>query len=400
VSNLPLKCCSLALVGLLAVGSGASAQSTEFSQAILALPSSVSDNQRLINDARLFGGVIRAVITNQFGTEQDFQSSDLISFLVLPRTSMAEAPTGEGFTTPFVGTRQEFEAWARANADGLLRVFFPAGLTAGAAGRDTGVLYSQQLLLTTVLSMEESGSRDRAGIDSLVEYERITRDDRVAGDSSWALQGLYAFGRTLSLQGRFSRQQESLHTTSASLAIDYHPHIQRELAGATTVRAGALARAGFLYSRSASLDLIETDPIQFGSLDFAGGGWASVRREFARVMVGGGGLVQGTKSYVPPGDEGTFHEAFASALNDRGVQWDVTAGAMARVDVSTNTSIMAKVAETRALESAVDRPATHLLLGGVVYSLGPSASLNAGFKATWFSGALARAIFFQGNFGW
>ena len=400
MSSLQFQRCVLASVALIAVTPAtAPAQTSSLSQAILALPSTINDSQRLISDARLFSGIIRAVIVSETGTPQLFQDGDQISFLALPRTGAG--PGGVGFATPFVGTRVEFEAWARANAANLLQVFFPGGLSGGLTGRDTATLYSQQLLLTTVLGVNDAETRGRNVSPGLFDVEWLRRDADQPGNSSWALQGLYGITPTLSVQGRYGRQpgrrQESLSSSATSLAVDYHPFIER--GSAVIIRAGGTARAGFVYSNTESADQI-VDPIRFGALDFAGGGWVSAQRQVGPVLVGGGALLQGTKHYLPPGEEGTFRNALATALNDRGLEYDLTLGATARADVSRSTSVIVSYAETQPLESSVDRSAAHLVMGGVVYALGPAASLNAGYKVTSLAGGLAQSLFFQGSYGW
>ena len=394
-----VKSWCLVLAVSLGAASLAGAQSTDFSQAILSLPSQQLPTGLRFDGARLFAGLIDATITNQTGALGDFEGADVIAFRVVPRDGTTP-PAGIGFTTPFVGTRAEFEQWARDNAGSLLTVLFPGGLSAAAAGRDMAGLYSQQLLLTTVLDANETQGRSRLGAGGLFETEWLHHDDRASGDSAWGTQGVFGFNRTLSVQGRFGRQQDGLRTSATSAAVDYHPFIER---GDTTIfRIGGAARAGFLYSSSRSLAAASPrlDPIRFGSLDVAGGGWASARRRFGRVTVGGGGLLQGTKSYVPRGEEGTFRAAIADALNDRGIAYDLTVGGTARFDATNTLSVIGRVAETYALESSIDRPAMHMVLGGVMYALAPGASIDAGYKVTSFGDALGQSLFFQGNFGW
>ena len=49
---------------------------------------------------------------------------------------------------------------------------------------------------------------------------------------------------------------------------------------------------------------------------------------------------------------------------------------------------------------AVDRPVSQAFLGGVMYTLGPGATLNVGYKLTTLTGGTAHSVFFQGHFGW
>jgi hypothetical protein len=88
----------------------AGAPSTELAQAILSLPSQTLPTGLLFDDARLFAGIIDATITNQTGELDDFAGADVIAFRVVRRDGTAP-PAGIGFTSPFVGTRAEFEQW-------------------------------------------------------------------------------------------------------------------------------------------------------------------------------------------------------------------------------------------------------------------------------------------------
>jgi hypothetical protein len=390
--------CLVAAAGLLAAAPAAFAQGSTFSQAVLSLPSRRTPAGREVDDARLFAGRIRAVITDQTGIVDDFDDADLIAFRIVPRDASIPTPSGVGFTRDFVGTRVQFEEWARANAADLLRVLFPAGLSSGAAGRDVAGFYAQQFMLTTILDTDETQTRGRFGAGGLFESEWLRRDGRASGDSGWGIQGVYGLSHTMSLQARFGRQQESLRTTATNVAFDYHPFIER---GTTTkIRVGTSMRGGFLYSSSRSASALEPDPLRVGSIDYGGGGWASARRRFSQLTVGGGAMLQATKSYTPPGEDGTFRNAFANALNDRGVAYDLTLGATARYDATNKLSLIGRVAETYALESSIERPATHLVLGGVMFALAPGASVDVGYRMTSFGDIFASSVFFQGNFGW
>jgi hypothetical protein len=388
----------VAAAALLAAALPAQAQSSSFSHAVLSLPSQRTPDGREFDSARLFGGLVTAVITNRTDVVDDFEDADLISFRVIPRDGSIPTPSGEGFTRDFVGTRAEFEDWARAHAGDLLSVLFPGGLSAGAAGRDVAGFYSQQFMLTTILNADEAQTRGRFAAGGLVESEWLRRDGRAPGDSAWGLQGVYGLSPTMSVQARFGRQQESLRTTATNAAFDYHPFIER---GTTTkIRVGASARGGFLYSSSRSAGTLDPDPLRFGAIDVGGGGWASARHQFSQLTVGGGAMLQATKSYMPPGEGGTFRHAFASALNERGLAYDLTLGATARYDATTTVSLIGRVVETYALESSIDRPAMHLVLGGVMFALAPGASVDVGYKMTSFADMFAQSVFFQGNFGW
>lgn len=384
---------AIALCLLAVAPSLARAQSADLSNAVLSLPSRTVDGTRIYNDARLFSGLVTATIVDNNGNPNDFRDNDTIVFRLNSRTASGLTL---GFGTPF--TRQQFEEWAQGNAKGLLDILFPGGLSAAAAGRDVGALYSQQLLLTTILDVNDVETNARPAPGGLIESEWLRRDTRQTGDSTWGIQGTYPLTRSVSLQGRFGRQREALNTSSTNFAVDYHPFVQR---GTTTiVRVGASARSGFLYASSTTIGPLATDPIRVGSIDVAGGGWASARRRVGPVTLGGGGLLQGTKSYMPPGDEGTFRAAFAHALNDRGIAYDLTVGGTARYDATHAVSLIGRVAETYSLDDSTDRPAMHTVLGGVMYVLAPGASLDFGYRVTSFGDTLGQSVYFQGRFGW
>lgn len=390
------------LSGLLVTASTAHAQSSQLSQAVLALPSTVIGADKIIENARLFGGLLQATITNQEGTPQDFLAGDRISIRLQPRTLLANAPTGEGFDTPFVGTRQAFEEWARGHASEIVRILFPASLASGLLGRDAAQLYSQEFLLTTALSTDsvrQSGSRGRFGTGGLLEYERFSRDGHAPDDAGWAWQGLYAFTQSLSMQGRFAQQRESLTTRATTMAVDYHPFIQ--ITRTATWRIGATARGGFQYATSYGSDPVQRDALTLGSVDLGGGGWMSVRKDFRRLRVGGGTMLQGIRSLVPEGDAGTFRSDFAKALNDRGTDYDLTYGGTVGFDTSVQTAVTVKYADSRSLRSgADDRPGSRLFMAGLTYALAPGAVLSGGYKITASPGFRAHSMFFQGNYGW
>ena len=231
----------LALICIAVQASIAEAQGG-LSQAVLQLPSSLLGSLRLV-DGRLYEGTIIATIADQDGDPGNFQASDLITFAIGPR--------GQNPTLQFGGSQAQFEDWVRDNSDALLAILFPAGLGFSALGRGAGELHAQEILLTTALDTEElrdtsQGTRTFAG--GLFEYESLRKTGRREGDSTWALQGLYSLGRTVSVQGRFAQQREGITTRATTVSVDYHPFI--ELDRGVRWRFGASARSGLLFSQS------------------------------------------------------------------------------------------------------------------------------------------------------
>ena len=373
------------IVGVAAVPP-AYAQSAGLAQAVVALsPDPISASQSRV-DSRLYGAMVDALITDANGNLRDFAGVDSIALTLSPRTG----------TTPglsFRGSRPEFDRWVRDNASAILALLFPASISSAVSGLDAGQFYSQQLLLTTALGTEasrEESPNDRSLAGGLFEFEWLQRADRREGDSAWAWQSLYQINRDFSVQGRFAQQREDVLTHTTTAAVDYHPYV--ELARSAIWRVGATARTGFLYSGSEAMNL--------GSLDFGGGGWMSVRRNFKRVRVGGGSVFQGTRSWVPSSFAGDEFSFLADAINERGIQYDLTYGGTLGVDTSARTAVIVKYLETRAVHSEADRPPLKLGLFGVSYAVGPYAAVDFGYKVSSTAGLRAQSLFAQGNFGW
>ena len=380
-----LPCLFILLIHIGGLASVAEAQSG-LSQAVLQLPSSTLGSVRLV-DGRLYAGSITATITDQDGDPGNFASNDTVRFAIGPR--------GQSATLQFTGSQAAFEDWASDNADALLAVLFPAGLASSLLGRSAGELHGQQLLLTTALDTDEvrrTSQGGRSGVGGLIEFESLRRDGRRSGDSTWAWQGLYSLNRTVSLQGRFAQQREGVTTRATTFSADYHPYIEIDRSNIRW-RVGGTARGGLLFSQSAAMDL--------GSLEFGGGGWVSAFKDLGRIRVGGGTLLQGSKSYVP----GVFDGAddglafLAEAINNRGIQYDLTYGATAGVDTSDRTTAIVKFLQNRTLSSRDERPDSWLMLAGLSYRLG-LPSVNFGYKLYSSSALRGHSVFAQGNFNW
>ena len=365
---------------------------TGLSQAVLALPSSVIGSLRFV-DGRLYGGTVDATITDADGNPQNFGGSDVISFAIGPR--------GQAPTLFFNGTRasidggDSFEDWTRRNADALLAILFPASLASGVLGRSPGELHAQELLLTTALDTDDvrrPGTGGRYGAGGLFEYETLRRAGRLNGDSGSALQGLYGFSPTMSVQGRFVEQREFFSTRAVTASFDYHPFV--EVDKSIRWRFGGTARSGFVYSSSSAMDL--------GSLEFGGGGWVSGFKDLGRVRVGGATMLQGWRSYIPPVFGGGDNDSLgfvADAINARGIQDDLAYGGTAGVDATRNSAVIVKLLQNVPLSARDARTDSWLLMTGLSYRFGLT-SLNGGYKHYSTAGLYSHALFLQGNFNW
>jgi hypothetical protein len=359
-------------------------------QVLLALDDGPDGPARRV-DGRLFGAVIDATIFDQNQDFSDFDDADLVQFTITSRDGSERLTFAED-----ISTRAAFEDWARRHAPEILAILFPESLSAAVLGRDSGQLFSQQFLLSTVLgstSVREPGTPRRFLAGGLVEFEWTRLDGE---DSSWAWQGLWGAGRFASIQARYARTREDLTTDAWGVTFDYHPYM--EFGRDVTVRVGATARTGFVYARSELTGASQA--LDLGTIDFGGGGWTSVRKDFQRVRVAGGLLLQGTKSFVPVIDDEAFG-FLAGIINGRPVSWDVAYGGTVAFDTSLTTAVIVKYLESRSpWDVEFDRPPLHVALFGYSFTLAPGASMDVGYKHTSTRGVRSGSVFLQGNFGW
>jgi hypothetical protein len=376
---------SIGLLALVVGASPASAQTDDaIARAVLALRG-IPVGGVLPIGGRLFGGsIVNTTIVNGDGDPLDFTDSDFIQFTI-------ESTRGPQRSVFCPGNRTEFEACVRANAGDLRAILFPGSLSASVGGADAAIHYSQQFLLTTAFGMttaSEGGRLRRAEIGGLFEHEWYSGGD---GGGGRAWQGLYQFSDIpLSVQGRYAQQNDVINTKSTLATVDYHPSV--EINPAVEWRLGATARTGVLYAHSSAMDL--------GSFDLGGGVWTSARKDFSRVRVGGGALLQGSKSYLPAGFAGDDFDFLAEAINDTAITWDVTYGGLVGFLASDRISLNGKVLESRSLRSDGYQPAMRLVLGSMSYLVSGRTPVDVGYKISTGGGLKVQSLFLQGNFRW
>jgi hypothetical protein len=141
--------------------------------------------------------------------------------------------------------------------------------------------------------------------------------------------------------------------------------------------------------------------MDLGSIEFGGGGFVSAFKDLGPVRVGGGTMVQGSKSYIPPvfGDDGNGLAFLADAINDRGIQYDLSYGGTVGVDTSSRTTLIVKVLENHPLSSSDVRADSHLVLAGLSVRFG-LPSVNVGYKHYSTTGLRSHSVYAQGNFNW
>jgi hypothetical protein len=382
MNRIALRVVTLLFVQTLAVTSFAHAQGG-LSQAVLSVSSTFSGSDRNV-DGRLYGGAVVATIYNHDSDPKNFSNDDLMTLRIGPR--------GQKPILEFSGNSEAFEGWARDHASELLGILFPAGMPSMVMGHATSELQGQEALLATAFSIQsvrEMSQGGRATAGGMIEYETFKRDGSLPGDSSRAVQGMYNLGKTVSLHGRYVQQHEGFTTRATSFSVDYHPYV--EIDKAVRFRVGGTARGGLLYSRSNAMDL--------GSLEFGGGGWVSAFKDLGPVRIGGGTMLQGSKSYLPPVFSDEDLSFLAEAINDRGIQYDLSYGGTVGVDTSSRTTIIVKLFQNHPLSSSEVRPDSWQVLSGLSYRFG-LPSVNVGYKYYSTTGLHSHSVFAQGNFNW
>jgi hypothetical protein len=382
----------LVLVAAILAGATPAFAQNSIGDAVLALWSGAGDASIQIVNGRLYGGTIEATVLNVDGNGASLGASDLIPAFRISRNGNSLAFPA---TDP---SRAAFNEWVDANAGAILALLFPSSISESLTGRDAAQNHSQQFLLTTALattSARRAGATSRARAGGLLEFEQLD----TPGQTGSAWQGIYQLhGAHTSIQGRVTKQNENVGslrqtgTRSYAVAADYHPSI--ELDAPLLVRVGLDARSGLLYSHGDTLD--------FGSIDLGGGVWSSVQKDFDKVRVAGGGLLQASKSVVPSGLVGDELRLLADAVNDRGLAWDLGYGVVGGYALTNRTSLNGKFLQTVPIGNpAAEEPAAPwLVLGSVSYAVGGHTPVDVGYKLSKARGLSAHSVFVQGYFGW
>jgi hypothetical protein len=387
-----MKSAAVFVAALLASAVPALAQNS-IGDAVLALWGGAGDAAVQTVSGRLYGGTIEATVLNIDGNGDSLGATDLV-----PAFRISRGGTALVFPAGRDASRAAFNQWVDANAAAILALLFPSSLSQSLTGRDAAQIHSQQFLLTTALdttSTRRGAKTSRAAAAGLLEFEQIS----TPGQSGHAWQGLYQMnGIHTTIQGRVTQQHENVGmlrqtgTRSYTVAADYHPSI--ELDAPVLVRVGLDARSGLLYSHGDTLD--------FGSIDFGGGVWSSVQKDFDKVRLVGAGLLQASKSVVPPGLAGDGLRLLADAVNDRGLAWDLGYGMVGGYALTGRTSLNAKFLQTVPVGTPAveDRPAPWLVIGSVSYLVGGHTPVDVGYKLSKAQGLSAHSVFVQGYFGW
>jgi len=350
--------------------------------ALLALPRIQKDNNTTI-DGRIYGAVIKTTVT-------DFnENARTFSRAVLSLTSSRD---GAQPAVNCEGTRAELEACLRLHLTDVITILFPTSLAEVVSGRDPAVAGAQESLAMSALStaaVSEQGKLRRSDVGGLAEFEWF----HVGKANGRAWQGFYrAKHAPIAFRVRYAEtRQDTLLTKSFMGSMGLHPSVK--LNDAAQWRIGLDLRSGLLVSRSSVLTL--------GTIDLGAGAWTSAARDFARVRIGGGAAFQGSHSWVPTA---LLHEELldiARAL-DYGLVFDAAYGGLAGVLVSKNTSLNAKLVETRPMsdDSGRARTSSRLFIGSLSYLIGGHTPFDVGYRISTTQGVRSHSIFLQGSYRW
>jgi len=392
----PLRRALILVAVILAAAAPARAQDS-LGDAILALWNSVPDGKNRVVDAALFGAKVHIIVDggDRALDKKSLRDTDYVSDFSIQRN---------GQTLTFAGTGKDFKQFVHDKAQQLVSQYlFPTSISESVSAKDAAQNQAQQFLLNTAIAVaaaRETGRQTRAGTGGLFEVENLSSSDAALGisRSTLAFQGLYRIqGAHLSVTGRYSQQLEdttertsSTLTRSLSLATDFHPSVV--VNDSLDLRIGIDARSGVLITRASTLN--------FGSIDYGGGVWTSARKDFSRVRIGVGSLLQASKSYVPGSYGGEDLQMLATTINQSAIAWDASYGAIAGYAITSQTSLNGKVLQTVPLQNVALRPATTIVMGSVSHLVGGLTPVDIGYKYSTSGGMRSNGVFIQGNYGW
>jgi len=358
-----------------------------------------------VDSLRLYGGLVTARIENRDAVDNKLGSADRVPFFDLrsgnsdsgqPLRLCFPNPDCSPASSPNNTTSQKFNDWVKDHATEIFRILFPGGLSEGVSGKDAAQNSAQQFLLNTALASTSSSERSRlrqseaGGLFEFEQYDSLSR-------SGIAMQGLFRMdGVHLSILGRYSEQNQNggsiydaTPTRAVTVATDFHP--SAVVVPSLDLRVGVDARTGLLFSRAAQLDL--------GVFDFGGGAWMSGRKDFDRVRIGFGSLIQGSKSYLPSvADTLAF---LADAINQQPIAIDMSYGFLGGYAVSDRASLNVKFLQTMPRDvTGQGRLNSTIVMGGLSYLVGGLTPVDVGYKVYTAGPITAHSIFVQGYYGW
>lgn len=312
-------------------------------------------NQQRVQDT-LFSGRVDATIIDTDGDNGNFAGADVVAF------GLSSISRG-GNPLIFSGTRASFDDWVNENANAILAILFPGSLTESTSGIDVAHGHAQSFLVSTALAAGGRGS-----IGGRIEYE----DFDVEGAPGRAVQGLFRL-RAVAIEARYAQLSDTPRTRSTNIGVNVHPSWGRS-SGIGEVRIGGDGYFNTLYSSSRAIE-------HLGSFDYGAGVWASGRREIARTSISAGGMLLGSKSYIPLGLIDDDFDFVARVINDRAMRWDFTYGGAVQYKLSELWVTGFKALQSVSVKSPLDQGRTsQLVLLNLGYIRGGDSLLDFGYR--------------------
>ena len=328
----------------------------DLGDAVLQLQHRVTSPTQQEVDDRLYNGRVTASIFDRDNDNSNFAATDLVAFALTPIT-------GNQRPLAFGGTRADFDDWIVEHADEVMAILFPRGIVEGASGIDVAHSHSQSFLLSTALAV---GARPDIG--GRVEFENFD----VADTSGHAVQGLFK-AKAFATELRYAQMNDTIRTKSTTFGFSGNPSWGPESSG-TSWRIGVDGYFSGMYSTSRALEL--------WSMDYGGGPWGSWGRDIDRLSFNLGGLMLGSRTYIPEDALTDGFRPLAAVINDRGVRWDLTYGGTVEYKLSRSIGLGTQALETRSVSSPVDGAGvtSHVVIANIIFHLGGDDPLNFGYK--------------------
>ena len=352
--------------------------------ALLALRRVTRGNETTIN-GNIYGGTIRTTVRDGDRNDRNFTNDDSADLSLFSSRAGAPAPVNCS------GNRDALEACLRSRLTDVMTILFPTSLAESVSGRDPAIAGAQESLAISALAnatASEQGKLRRSDVGGLAEFEWF---DVGETDGGRAWQGFYRMkSAPVAFRGRFAQMhQDTLTTKSFMGSVGLHPSVQ--LSEGAQWRIGLDARSGFLVSHSSALSL--------ATVDIGAGAWTSAAKDVGRLRLGGGAAFQGSHSWVPTALVRNDLIDIARAL-DYGLVFDVAYGGLAGVLLSKNTSLNAKLVETRPASGDDGRPSSQLFITSLSYLIGGHTPFDVGYRISTTEGVRTQSIFVQGNYRW
>jgi hypothetical protein len=339
---------------------------------------------------RLFGGDIDATIVDGNDDDDDFGRGDVLDLVVTPARGGKPLRFDPGSPT-------EFRQWVKDHAEDLLAILFPTSISEGLSGESAAQGHSQRL----VARLLDQGPR-RLKAAGLIDGELFEVD----GADGTAIQSVvYVDALAAAVTARYARIDDDGETRSVGVGVDVLPRLSLTDAPTRLDASPAEAWVGlnvFAHVVAANNWLFDN---RLGAVDVGAGLWGAGRKDFDRVSLGVGAAALASTTHIPSfliSDDAVF---LTNALNEVGLDFTLTYGAIVGYAVAERLSLDVKALETHSRSGVDDSSVLSetLVLVGITYDFGRVEPLPIGVaysRSMGLEGVSAQSLAIQGNFRW